>query len=91
MDISQHPDFADTLTAVERSFGADWARRFVLTAPLMIGDRTSPLYRAFLDGLAAHTKGDPAGEDAAWARCESLMADLAVSLVAEAEALLSNA
>lgn len=91
MDITQQPGFAETHAGIRRSFGETWAGRFVLAAPLMVGDPTSPLYRAFLEGLEAHVRGADEAEAAAWDTCQELMADLARSVVAEAEALLAGA
>ncbi|MBX9245542.1 hypothetical protein ICW40_12090 [Actinotalea ferrariae] len=88
MDITQQPGFADTHAGIRRSFGDEWAGRFVLAAPLMFGDPTSPLYRAFLEGLEAHVRGASDVEEEAWDSCQALMQDVADSLVAEAEALL---
>lgn len=91
MDITQQPGFAETHAGIRRSFGDAWAERFSLAAPLMIGDATSPLYRAFLEGLEAHVLGAAESEARAWDRCQALMAEVAASVVAEAEALLLEA
>ena len=88
MDVNQHPEFAETYAGIRRSFGEAWAKRFVLAAPLMVGDPTGPVYRAFLDGLAAHNEGAHRAEAEAWERCQALIRDMAASLVDEAEALL---
>lgn len=90
MDITDHPEFAETYAGIKRSFGAEWAARFVLAAPVMVGDPSSPVYRAFLRGLEAHSAGAPAVEDEAWATCLVLLDQLAGSLVDEAEALLAS-
>ena len=90
MDITQHPQFADTYVGIRRSFGEEWAGRFVVAAPLMHGDPGSPLYASFLAGLEAHSAGRAEDSLAAWTRCRELMDDLATSLVAEAEALLAD-
>lgn len=90
MDITQQPGFAETHAGIRRSFGDEWAGRFVLAAPLMLGDPTSPLYRAFLEGLEAHVLGAHDTEARAWGVCQALIEDVAASLVAEAEALLAE-
>lgn len=90
MDITLHPDFAETHAGIQRSFGEQWAARFVLAAPLMVGDPASPLSQAFLAGLTAHKDGDRTTEDAAWTRCQEVLAELSASVVAEAEALLEG-
>lgn len=88
MDINLHPDFLETYAGIKRSFGEQWAARFVLAAPLMVGDPSGLLSRAFLAGLNAHKDGDRPGEVEAWRRCQDLLAGFEASVVAEAEALL---
>lgn len=90
MDVNQHPEFAETYAGIRRSFGPAWAKRFVLAAPLMVGDPTGPVYRAFVEGLAAHTEGAHRAEAEAWERCQALIREMAASLVAEAEAILQT-
>ena len=90
MDINAHPEFAETYAGIKRAFGAEWAKRFVLTAPLMINDTKGPMYQAFLRGLTAHARGAHEAEARAWATCQGLLRDLAASLVTEAEALLAT-
>jgi hypothetical protein len=91
MDVNTHPEFAPTYAGIRRQYGDAWAKRFVLTAPLLLGDPKGPVFRAFRSGLAAHAAGDALGEDRAWATCRALMSELAASLVAEAERFLTDA
>ena len=90
MDITEQAGFATTHAGIRRSFGDDWASRFLLAAPLMVGDASGPLYRAFLEGLEAHMALATEAEEHAWATCQVLMQELAESLVSEAEALLEG-
>jgi hypothetical protein len=90
MDINEHPGFAETYAGIKRSFGDEWAKRFVLAAPLMIGDSLGPVYLAFMEGLLAHKEGRRRAEAEAWATCQRFMQELASSLVVEAEALLAT-
>ncbi|GIG30360.1 hypothetical protein [Cellulomonas marina] len=89
MDVNTHPDFVRTYADIKSRFGEDWAKRYVLVAPLITDDPHSALRRAFLKGLAAHAAAQPRLEAHWWATCERMLGDLAGSLVAEAEALLA--
>ncbi|WP_129337672.1 hypothetical protein [Cellulomonas endophytica] len=91
MDVNQHPDFVPTYADIERRFGHVWAKRFVLTAPLILDDPTSPLRRAFVQGLSAHAAGDRRAELRWWTTCEKLLDELAGAVVADAEAILQHA
>ncbi|MCL3861592.1 hypothetical protein [Actinotalea sp. K2] len=89
--MNQHPEFVETFDCIQRSFGAEWAKRFVLTAPLMIDDPEGAMCVAFERGLMAYAEGRRDMEIQAWATCQRLLRELAASLVAEAEALLTEA
>lgn len=91
MDVNAHPDFAESYAIIRARHGAQWAKRFVLTAPLMLDDPHSQVRRAFLEALAAHGRGDHARAELVWATCQWLVRDLAERVVDEAEALLSDA
>jgi hypothetical protein len=91
MDVTTHPAFARTYVGIEREYGHLWATRFALVAPLIIGDAQSPVYRAFVDGLTAHSLRDTEGAAFAWSHCQTLVHELAMSLVSEAEGLLTQA
>jgi hypothetical protein len=90
MDITSHPGYRETYARIARTFGAVWAERFALLAPLMFEDTDGPLARAFLYGLDCCAEGSPAGADIAWTACQAIVDDVAADLVVEAEALLDS-
>jgi hypothetical protein len=90
MDVNENPEFPELYAGIKRRFGPEWAKRFVMLAPLLIDDPDGPVYRAFLDGLRSHSAGARTSEARAWARCQSLVRDLGASLVAEAESILTS-
>ena len=90
MDVNESPEFLELYAGIRKRFGSEWAKRFVLVAPLLMCDSTGPVYGAFLDGLRAHSTGAKDAEARAWATCQGLVRDLGSSLVREAESLLAR-
>ncbi|MCU1431001.1 MAG: hypothetical protein JWP95_106, partial [Actinotalea sp.] len=88
MDVNDCAEFPEIYAGIRRAYGVEWAKRFVLVAPLMLDDATGPVHAAFVAGLRAHRAGASRAEEQAWATCQAHVRWLASSLVAEAEAIL---
>ncbi len=88
VDVTREPGFAEAHSRIAHTYGAVWAERFAVLAPLMFEDAEGPLAQAFLYGLDAKALGSEIAEDAAWTACQAIVDDIAADLVIEAEALL---
>lgn len=88
MDVTREPGYAEAHARIARSYGALWAERFALLAPLMFEDAEGPLAKAFLYGLDAKAAGSAMGEDVAWTACQAIVDEVAAGVVVEAEELL---
>ena len=88
MDVNDCAEFPEIYAGIRRTYGAEWAKRFVLVAPLLLDDPTGPVHSAFVAGLRANRIGARRAEAEAWASCQAYVRLLAASLVAAAEAIL---
>lgn len=88
MDLTQDPGYAEAHGRIERTYGALWAERFAVLAPLMFEDSEGALAKAFLYGLDANAAGSAVGEDVAWTACEAIVDEYAAEVVREAERLI---
>lgn len=88
MDLTRDPGYAEAHARIASAYGAVWAERFALLAPLMFEDAEGPMAKAFLYGLDANAAGSQMGEDVAWSACQAMLDEASGAVVAEAEALL---
>jgi hypothetical protein len=88
MDVTREPGYAEAHARIAHTYGAVWAGRFALLAPLMFEDSEGPLAKAFLYGLDSKAAGSQLGQDVAWRACQELLDEEAANLVREAERLL---
>ncbi|HMO11384.1 MAG TPA: hypothetical protein PKB06_07775 [Actinotalea sp.] len=88
MDVTKEPGYAEAHARIARTYGALWAERFAVLAPLMFEDSEGPLAKAFLYGLDSKAAGSRPGEDVAWTACQAIVDEIASEVVREAEQLL---
>lgn len=88
MDVTREPGYAEAHARIAHTYGAVWAGRFALLAPLMFEDSEGALAKAFLYGLDSKAAGSALGQDVAWRACQEILEDECRNIVVEAERLL---